>query len=133
MNPAASSNKKVMIMIVVLVAAVSFAVAGWFGYSKFLKKDYSRPWWNDTTNVRACEVKGDDCYEVMAHSDRREVNRVTFPPGAVEPSTDLTNNFFANNIEDTFVGFSECEERSGEHVCSFYTLDRGIWELTALE
>lgn len=67
-----------------ILSLIILIFIGWLVYDKWIKTDYSKPWWTGTQTFRVCKVPYYDdsgCYRLPVTSDGERITRVSLPNG----------------------------------------------------
>lgn len=102
-----------------LIGLIIIVAICWWGYNHFIKKDYSKPWWEGTAAQEVCST-GDSqtCYRLSVYSDGEGIDTIYFPDGGY------------------LSGDSECFEAASiynyDHFCRFYDQEGRLWDVIPL-
>lgn len=101
-----------------LVSLLVLIGIGWAVWHYFIRTDYSKPWWNGTSRIRACKTPYYDkseCYVLVADSDGKKVTTLYFE-----------NDGYFNIID------SHCYKAADDSIgrfCSFNDTDGTRWDI----
>ena len=65
-----------------IISLIILIAICWWGYNSFIKKDYSKPWWEGVASQKVCST-GDNqnCYTLSVYSDGQAIESISFPNG----------------------------------------------------